>query len=262
MAKKVTPGVSVIVDIPLVTTEKYNKLVGADIKSATNKIHSSVLALIVPSFHTKGELVEGLKASVYSEIGVLRYKDDPNTASELSDQSYTKSNDDKTDSETWNNAVWKNQKSAFAIAAGVKYDIKSGDLTITPNAGFRFANEAYVENNINSINPLSVNPVFEKMGAQKTITDKDNAKKKNGQGGYEAGFLNLKAGVDVDGLINNTTFSLAYASANLLNKTDYTSKKVDLKDGKGEIDNPNYNDGWKWYNVKLGTLNVGCKISF
>ena len=50
------------------------------------------------------------------------------------------------------------------------------------------------------------------------------------------GLLNIKAGLDVAGLINNTTFSVWYQSRNLLQTAG---------DAK-----------------KLGTINVQCKISF
>ena len=68
-------------------------------------------------------------------------------------------------------------------------------------------------------------------------------------------FFNLSAGVEVAGLINNTTFYGHYKSANLLNKTDYKSEKVN------NAPNANYAE-YGMYNVKLGTFNVGCKISF
>ena len=67
---------------------------------------------------------------------------------------------------------------------------------------------------------------------------------------YAGDFFNLSAGVDFAGFVNNTTFFANYASANLINgiaKEDST---------------PAYADKAKYYNVKLGTLDVGCKISF
>ncbi len=77
------------------------------------------------------------------------------------------------------------------VLAGCAYDVKAGDITITPQAGVSFANKA---------------------------------------AGDE---IKVKAGVDVAGLITNTTFSAVYESKNL---------KVD-KD-------------------KIGTVNVRCKIAF
>ena len=274
-AKKVTPGVSVVVDIPLASTATYT----LD-KTYKTKTHGSALAIITPSFYTNGDLVEGLTAALYSEMALLRYKDwgsndathsSKNNDSQYSDPSCTQTNSDGTDSETWNNAVWKDEKFAFAITGGLKYAIKSGDITATPQAAFRFANVAYAENKINSISPLKTNPVFDKLGSQETYYTKleDNvAKVKYGNGGYVAGFFNIKAGVEVQGLVPNTTFDLVWESANLMNKIDYSSKEI-TKNGK-TFANPYYlsagsgsnYEGAKWYNVKLGHVDVGCKIAF
>ncbi len=261
MAKKVTPGVSVIVDIPLVSTGKGYYKDGTTAKTMSSKSHSAIAAVIVPSFCTKGDLVEGLNAALYSEIAILNYKDNPDTANaSYHDASYTK--ETASTSETWNNCYWKDEKMAFALAAGLTYDIKAEDITVTPKVGFRVANAAYKENNIEGLSPLSNNKVFTDMGVQDTIWDNNNAKKKYGRGGYQAGFFNLKGGIDIGGLINNTTFSVEYESANLLNKTDYKSEKY-TRNGV-EQTNPLYNQAFnqKWYNVKLGHLDVGCKIAF
>lgn len=77
------------------------------------------------------------------------------------------------------------------VLAGCAYDVKAGDITITPKAGISFKNKV---------------------------------------AGDE---IKVKAGVDVAGLISNTTFSAVYASN-------------DLKANKN----------------KIGTVNVGCKIAF
>ena len=267
-AKKTQPGVSVVVEVPLASSGK--KVLD---KTYTSKEHDKVLAYIVPSFATKGELVEGLSAGLYSEIALLRYKDwsadDATHKSDHSDVQYsdpscTQTNSEGTSEEVWNNAAWKDEKFALALAGGIKYDIKSGDYTITPQAGFRFANTAYVENSINSHSLLSTNKVFNKLGIQDKITDNNNSKKKYGNGGYVAGWFNLKASVDFAGLINNTTFSLEYESANLLNKIDYHSKEITVNGVTTA--NPFYHEGngsgSKYYNVKLGHFDIGCKIAF
>ena len=262
-AKKVTPGVSVVVEIPLASTTK----IVAD-KTYKTKTHNAALAVITPSFYTNGELVEGLTAALYSEIALLNYKDDPDTTGEGHDASYTKKNSDKTDSETWNNCYWKDEKFAFALTGGLKYAIKSGDITATPQAAFRFANVAYVENEIKNWSPLKSNPVFDKMGSQDVIRDVNNSKKKYGNGGYVAGFLNIKAGVEVGGLIPNTTFDFVYESANLMNKIDYTSKEISVNGTNVanpyylSVENGSSYEGAKWYNVKLGHFDIGCKIAF
>ena len=139
------------------------------------------------------------------------------------------------------------------MAATFAYDIKADDVTITPKAGFRFANAAYVENGISNYAMFKENAVFTGMGNQTVKMEGEKA-------GHLAGdFLNIKAGIDVDGAIPNTKFFAEYASANLLNKTDYSEGKIKVMGT--EIDNPMYNEKG-WYNIKLGTLNVGCTIHF
>ena len=80
------------------------------------------------------------------------------------------------------------------VLAGCAYDVKADEITITPQAGISFI------------------------------------KNKNKVAGDE---IKVKAGVDVAGLISNTTFYAVYASNN-------------LKDDEN----------------KIGTVNVGCKIAF
>ena len=88
--------------------------------------------------------------------------------------------------------VKKVNDTPIKVLAGCTYDVKAGDITITPKAGISFI--------------------------------------KNKVAGDE---IKVKAGVDVAGLISNTTFSAVYASNN-------------LKANKN----------------KIGTVNVGCKIAF
>ena len=205
-AKKVTPGLSVVAAIPLDATYKID----SDTVTSKNKIN----AIIVPSFYTTND-IEGLTAGVYSEMALLK------------SEKKTEFSDNKTT--VTNAAANKDRTFAFAIAAGAKYDIKADAVTVTPSAGMRFANKAYDENEINKINPLSSNKVFE-TGLNKMGEAKD-----------DEGWLNVKAGVNVNGLISNTDFFVNYESANLLNEKDYGDDK--------------------YYNVKAGILNVGCKIS-
>ncbi|MBP3417337.1 MAG: autotransporter, partial [Spirochaetaceae bacterium] len=56
---------------------------------------------------------------------------------------------------------------------------------------------------------------------------------------YDGNFMNLKLGVDVAGLIDNTTLSVIWATENILNE---------LSDNAGNIN-------------KLGTLNFKAKIA-
>lgn len=74
----------------------------------------------------------------------------------------------------------KDVDTPIAVRAGVAYDIKADDITITPKAGLSWKNK-------NSI-----------------LVGTD-------------GSLLVKAGVDVTGLINNTTFSAEWVSGELLN---------------------------------------------
>ena len=145
-------------------------------------------ARIMPSFFS-GELVPNLTAALYSDIGIM--------------------------SET---AV--NKDVAFGIAAAAKYAIPVGAVTITPNAGIRFANDSYLDNVATSMKEKD-DGIFASTGNRNQL-ENDSA-------------LNLKAGVDVTGLISNTTLSVIYDSRNLLNTTT---------------------DG-----LKAGTLNFKVKIS-
>ena len=137
-------------------------------------------ARIMPSFFS-GELVPNLTAALYSDIGIMEQGD-----------------------------------AAMAVAVGAKYAIPVGAVTITPNAGVRFANSVYDA----SMTEKGV-AMFDGLGEQ--------------VGGEH--YLNLKAGVDVTGLVSNTTFSVIYDSANVLNE------------------NPADNA------AKAGTLNFKVKIS-
>ena len=119
------------------------------------------VARIMPSFFS-GEIVPNLTAAAYSDIGIMEQGD-----------------------------------AAMAVAVGAKYAIPVGAVTITPNAGVRFANNVYDA----SMTEKGV-AMFDGLGKQ--------------VGGDH--FLNLKAGVDVTGLVSNTTFSVIYDSANVLNE--------------------------------------------
>ena len=253
-SKKSEPGVSVVVSIPLAGTET----VSAE-KTAKSTTHDKVLAYIVPSFYTNGNFVPNLKVGVYSEIVPLNYKAEGDAYA----ASYTKTSGD--DSETWANAAAKDGTLALGLAAGLSYKVEIDAGAITPKFGVRYANAAYVDNGISGLSLLSTAPVFSGMGEQaKFYKETGNNAYKNKTateaGLYDGDFFNLKAGVDIN-VIDNTTFFVDYASANLLNKIDYKAEKAPT-DG-----NPNYKIGsgagkFGFYNQKLGTLNIGCKIAF
>ncbi len=163
-AKKVSPGVGVVAEIPLYENKPY-----------TTRIY--------PSFFS-GDIVPNLTAAAYGDI-VLPEEGD----------------------------------TAMGFVAAAKYAIAAGDMTITPNFGVMFRNNAYL---VTRSNDLLTAPAGRKL-------DEDA--------------LNLKAGVDVTGLIDNTTLSVIYDSANLLNE----------KTKKDNFD--------LIYPEKLGTLNFKVKIA-
>ena len=217
VARKVCSGLSVVAWIPLPSVIKGS--IGDNSGSFTN--YDMVKAIITPSFYTNGDLVEGLKAAFYSEMAILNGE-----AKEEGDDDVKK----------YEGAADKNDTFALGLGAALSYDVKLDEVTVTPQVGFRFVNTAYADNDIQTYSPLSVEPFFGNLGAQKKVADGDRT------GLYDNGFFNLKAGVNVNGIINNTDFFAVYQSANLLNGTDYGDDK--------------------FYNVKAGTFNVGCKISF
>ena len=245
-----TPGISAMVYIPLpaVYTGKtevsgYPAPFADANKTTTEKetYHDSLKALIVPSLYS-GDLVENLKFGAYSEIGLFDYREkqpEGTTGDNETSEYYVQTKD------------YKNTF-ALALAAGVKYDIKADDITVTPKASVRYANTCYVANKdaikaaVPGTKDKDLFPVAD-LGIQSVAKDGERSKQLDADGNpylLSGDFFNLEAGVDVAGLINNTTFSVHYKSANLLNNTDYSA-----------------ND-YGTYNVKLGTLNVGCKISF
>ena len=164
------------------------------------------IAKIVPSIYS-GDIVDGLKFGAYSEIILMR--DEAEVGSDYEKKACKN----------------KDRATAIAIAAGASYDVKAGDVTITTKAGARYANKAYKENNFIDKKEGKEVGLFKDLGYAKD----------------DEGYLNLKIGADINGLLDNTTFFVNYTSANLLNETDY--------------------DG-DYYAVKAGTLNVGAKIHF
>jgi hypothetical protein len=245
-SKKSEPGVGVVVALPLADTK--TEVTDKTVKTTS---YEKALAYIIPSFYTNGDFVENLKVGLYSEIVPLRYfKKDGKVATK-------DANDDNTDVKKYVNAKNEDGTLALGVAAGLSYKIEIDAGAITPKFGIRYANAAYVENEIASASPLKNDAVFKDMGKQAVIYGKtgDEAYK---NGLYDGDFFNLKAGVDIN-VIDNTTFFVDYASANLLNKIDYTDKAP--TDAKIPAANYRVSD-FGYYNVKLGTLNIGCKIAF
>ena len=205
MAKKVTPGISVVASVPLATTSKTEV---KDADTTTTTAYGKVAARIMPSFYS-GEIVPGLTAAAYADIVVPK----------------TGKSDAKTQYEAGEKAV-----TAMAFTLGAKYALNVEEMTITPQIGLRFANAAYVDYGITE----KGNAVFAKMGAQKQkVAADENGITSDGN------YMNLKLGVDVAGLIDNTTLSVNWATDNILNASS--------------TDTTNIN--------KLGTLNFKAKIA-
>ena len=249
-SKKSEPGVSVVVSIPLAGTETITM---DETGKATT--HDKVLAYIVPSFYTNGNFVPNLKVGVYSEIVPLNYKAEGDAYA----AKYTKESGN--DSETWTNAADKDATLALGFAAGLSYKIEIDAGAITPKFGVRYANAAYVDNKVHTLSLLAKDPVFSEMGDQAKFY-KETGDKTYKNGLSDGDYFNLKAGVDVN-VIDNTTFFVDYASANLLNKIDFKAEKAPTE---GKL-NDTYKIGsgagkFGFYNQKLGTLNIGCKIAF
>jgi hypothetical protein len=261
-SKKSEPGVGVVVAIPLADTTTAD----TD-KTRKSTSYDKALAYIIPSFYTNGNFVPGLKAALYSEIVPLRFENPDMKESKwvkADDFSKTKwSNSDGTESKVWNNAKDKDGTFALALAAGLQYKVEIDAGSVTPKFGIRYANAAYVDNGIASASPLKNDAVFKDMGIQaKKYVKASDADEKTGysaNGASDGDYFNLKAGVDVN-VIDNTTFSVEYASANLLNKVEYLDKAPTDAD---KIAAGNYKvSDFGYYNVKLGTFNIGCKIAF
>ena len=211
MAKKVSPGVGVVAHIPFVTISKST----FDGNTTKTKKYGNIAARIMPSFYS-GEIVPGLTAAAYADIVI------------------PKTGEDKAEDKLVTDYDKEDRATAMAFTFGAKYAIEAGEVTITPQAGVRFANAAYVAYGIEEKDDA----VFGKMGDQEELTGEAKANDKDGIK-YDGNFMNLKLGVDVAGLIDNTTLSVIWATDNILNE---------LSDNAGNIN-------------KLGTLNFKAKIA-
>ena len=215
MAKKVSPGVGVVAYIPLPNKTVSNS---DGKKFSYTKYHE--LARIMPSFYS-GELIPGLTAAAYADIAVTKLAKDEATEDKFVDYKLEKG------------------KVPMAVAFGAKYDIGVDEMTITPKFGLRFANAAYVDYGITETD----DGVFGKNEKDEWVSTMGEQKKADVADEYgieSAGnYMNLKLGVDVTGLVDNTTLSVTWQTDNILNEIDYG-------DGNGP---------------KLGTLNFKAKIA-
>ena len=222
-AKKVSPGVGLVAYIPLPDSSKTT----TENSTTKNKEYNAIAARIMPSFYS-GELVPGLTAAAYADIVI------PNTGKDETEVSGSESS-----SVTYQ--AGEDKATPIAFALGAQYAIPVGEMTITPKAGIRFANAAYVDYKIAE---KGDDGVFKDMGVQQklALTAEDRTKY-----GLESdgNFMNLKLGVDVGGLIDNTTLSVIWETKNILNDTPYG-------DGVGDEAR---------FGPKLGTLNFKAKIA-
>ena len=140
--KKVSPGVGVVVTVPLVASASYTDVV-TNTKHDINGYENGRSIIITPSFFS-GEILPGLTAATYSDIVLNMGKSETNVG--------------------------------VLLESSAKYAIPVGAVTITPQAGIQFKNKKY-----------------------------------NGTDS-----LMSKVGVDVAGLVSNTTFSVLYESGNLI----------------------------------------------
>lgn len=194
MAKKVSPGVGVVAYIPLpskVTLKPDNS------DKSTHTMHTE-LARIMPSFYS-GELIPGLTAAAYADIAVTKLAENdvegPDTVTYIRDEA----------------------KVPMAFAVGANYAIPVDEMTITPKFGLRFANAAYVDYKKAGKFTERDDEVFGGMGEQEPQdVDKYGITS-------DGNYMNLKLGVDVTGLVDNTTLSVTWQTANILNKKDYVS---------------------------------------
>ena len=83
----------------------------------------------------------------------------------------------------------------YEFAAGLKYKLAVGEGSITPQFGIAMANKGFNSGVINY--------------TDKDATDADNKDKE---------VLNIKVGAEFGGYVENTTFSVVYASNNLKDK--------------------------------------------
>ena len=220
-AKKVSPGVGVVAYIPL-----PNKTTTDLDGSKTSVKRYTELIRIMPSFYS-GEIIPGLTAAAYADIGVTKLAE----------------NDTEGEDEVY--YIAEEAKVPMAFAFGAKYAIEAGEVTITPKAGIRFANAAYVDYSTDLSDEGGRKPiftekddgVFKDMGKQKSLAE-DAEDRKYGLIS-DGNYMNLKLGVDIAGLIDNTTLGVEWSTYNILNDIDY-------------------GDG---FGPKLGTLNFKAKIA-
>ena len=239
-AKKVSPGVGLVAYIPLanVSNGKMSPEQG-DEYTMKVKRQGKYSFRMMPSFYS-GELVPGLTAAAYADIVFMNEGGD------------TEVNDSDTSIEAKIKPAAANKDGAMAFALGAQYAIPVGEMTITPKLGVRFANASYADN-YNDFAREKDDGVFGDAktgvggttGANAVPDGKMGRQQRKADGLFDGNFMNLKLGVDVGGLIDNTTLSVIWETKNILNDYSYG-------DGVGDVAR---------FGPKLGTLNFKAKIA-
>ena len=174
-SKKVTPGISVAVSVPVLEKQSATIKMGEDDDDTIEgTITTKAPTTLAVSFFS-GTIVENLTASAYfaTSIGETQFIMDDG------------------EDEMKTSAV---KAEGYEFAAGLKYKLAVGEGSITPQFGIAMSNEGFNTKVIN-------------------YTDKDTAADNK-----DKEVLNIKAGVEFGGYVENTTFSVVYASNNLKDK--------------------------------------------
>ena len=172
-SKKVTPGISVAVKVPVLDKQSAT-MKGDDDNTSEGTITTKAPTTLAVSFFS-GTIVENLTASAYfaTSIGETQFIMDDG------------------EDEMKTPAV---KAEGYEFAAGLKYKLAVGEGSITPQFGIAMSNEGFNTKVIN----------YTDNGTAADNKDKE--------------VLNIKAGVEFGGYVENTTFSVVYASNNLKDK--------------------------------------------
>lgn len=202
-AKKVTPGVSIQASLPLTLSMGMKNNDGEATITTSGRSIGMSIALF------SGEIVENLTAAAYFDL--------PKGFGGTETTVLAVTNVE-------NETVETKYDMTYAFGLGAKYRLALDPAALTIKAGFFLADKNYT---LATFGDKGKTTPFEGVKNAKLADD---------------GVFNLKLGVDVGGLINNTTFSVDYASANLMNTTD--NVKLNKPD------------------IKLGQVSVSAKIAF
>ncbi|MBO5400515.1 MAG: hypothetical protein J6A14_01610 [Spirochaetaceae bacterium] len=202
--KKVIPGFSVAMTMPVVNKTTIVYPDDPDTKDENEKVTVVMMQKQAPKMAVSffsGEIVENLTFAAYYET---KFGQDSASADVEGDW---KSQYGVDNVSVKTKEVKGKEYNGFAFAAGLNYKLSVGEGSITPKFGIAMLGGYYAK-------PAQIDFVGD---------------------AYNGEILNLKAGVDLAGYVENTTFSVAYSSRN-------------LKDGTTDADT-------------IGTLDFTCKIA-